>query len=118
MPTASEGVTKPQLPPDSGHEPIIVVPSRKLTWPEGVLAPAVEADTEASKFTDWPNTDGFGDDMIVVSVEEVAALAGCNTLVFRASWRTKGQSFAGLNFAPVLRMVTTPGVESEHALTS
>src|SRR5580704_6097530 len=38
------------------------------------------------------------------------------TLVPRGSWRTRGQSFReGLNVAPVLMMVTTPGVEAEQA---
>ena len=36
-----------------------VAPSRKVTDPVGVPEPDV---TVAVKVTDWPNTDGFGDD--------------------------------------------------------
>jgi hypothetical protein len=48
--------------------PSVVVPSRKLTVPDGLPAPGATTATVAVNVTDCPNTDGLRDDVRVVIV--------------------------------------------------
>ena len=48
--------------------PSVVVPSLNVTVPLGVPAPGATADTVAVRVTDWPNTDGFTDELTAVVV--------------------------------------------------
>src|SRR5436190_3258483 len=59
-------------------QPVIeLAPSLKSTVPLGVPAPGAVAVTVAVKVTDWPNTDGFAEDVTAVVVE--AWLTTCDT---------------------------------------
>jgi hypothetical protein len=49
-------------------EPSVVVPSMNSTVPDGVPEPGRSAVTAAVNVTDWPNTEGFAEDVIVVVV--------------------------------------------------
>ena len=68
MPTARAGVVNVAIPPLRVPVPIGLPPSRKVTAPIGVPAPGAIAETVAVKVTDWPNTDGFADEVTVVAV--------------------------------------------------
>ena len=48
--------------------PIVVVPSRNVTVPVGVPVAGGTGATVAVNVTDWPKTDGLGDDVRVVVV--------------------------------------------------
>ena len=48
--------------------PIGLPPSRNVTVPVGVPEPGATGETVAVKVTDWPNTDGFADEVTVVVV--------------------------------------------------
>ena len=57
-------VTPPEV--FTGPWPILVEPSKKETVPVGV--PEALATIVAVKVTDWPNVEGFADEVIVVVV--------------------------------------------------
>ena len=75
MPTDSDEVANVALPELKLAVPSVAAPSRKVTVPVGVPAPGVTALTVAVKVTDWPNTDGFTDEVTVV--ELLALLTVC-----------------------------------------
>src|SRR5437867_1147228 len=51
-------------------QPVIeLAPSLKFTVPLGVPAPGTVAFTVAVNVTDWPNTDGFADELRLVDVD-------------------------------------------------
>ena len=51
-------------------QPVIVVPpARKFTVPVGMLAPGAVTLIVAVNVTDWPETDGLGDEVTAVLVE-------------------------------------------------
>jgi len=56
---------------------IVVAPSLKSTVPVGVPAPGALAFTVAVKVTDWPNTDGFAEELKLVAL--LALLTTCDT---------------------------------------
>ena len=68
MPTARADVVKVATPPLSVPVPIGLPPSRNVTVPVGVPAPGATAETVAVNVTDWPNTEGFCDEVTVVAV--------------------------------------------------
>jgi hypothetical protein len=61
-------VVKVAVPPDSVPVPRVVVPSRNVTVPLGLLAPGAVTVTVAVKVTLCPKTDGLTDDATVVVV--------------------------------------------------
>jgi hypothetical protein len=61
----SADVVKVAWVPDNVPVPMAVPPSRKVTVPVGV--PPVDV-TVAVNVTDWPITDGFGEEVTVVVV--------------------------------------------------
>ena len=63
LPTESVEVEKVATPPLSGPLPIVVTPSLNRTMPVGVPAPGADAVTVAVKVTNWPNTEGFTDEV-------------------------------------------------------
>jgi hypothetical protein len=68
-PTDSALVANVAVPvPDSVPVPRVNVPSRNMTVPVGVPVPGGFTVTVAVKVTDWPKTDGLGDDVSVVVV--------------------------------------------------
>jgi hypothetical protein len=67
------------IPPESVPVPMLMVPLRKVTVPDGVPAPGDTAATVAVKVTAWPVDDGLGDDVRVVVV--FALLTTCATAV-------------------------------------
>ena len=67
MPTATV-VLNVTTPPLRVPVPIEFPPSRKVTVPVGVPTPGANADTVAVNVTDWPNTDGFTEEVTVVVV--------------------------------------------------
>src|SRR2546427_649855 len=48
--------------------PNVVAPSLKVTVPVGVPVPGAVAVTVAVNVTDWPETDGFGDETTALEV--------------------------------------------------
>ena len=56
----------PEAP--NGPDPIVFVPSRKVTLPVGTGVLLVVPATVAVKLTDWPTLDGSGVDATVVVV--------------------------------------------------
>ena len=68
LPTASDDVEKVALPPDSVLLPMLMPPSRNVTVPVAVPAAGETALTVAVKVTDWPNTDGFTEELTVVEL--------------------------------------------------
>jgi hypothetical protein len=69
LPTASEEVANVALPELKAAVARVEAPSRKVTVPVGVPAPGATALTVAVKVTDWPNTDGFTDEVTVVELD-------------------------------------------------
>src|SRR5437588_790965 len=67
-PTARALVLKLAEAPDSVPVPRVPAPSLKVTVPVGVPEPGELAVTVAVKVTDWPNTEGFAEETIVVAV--------------------------------------------------
>ena len=63
-------------PPLSVPVPIGLPPSRNVTVPVGVPAPGATPETVAVNVTDWPNTDGFADDVTVVAVSALFTTCG------------------------------------------
>ena len=63
LPTASDDVEKVALPPDSVLLPMLMPPSRNVTVPVAVPAAGKTALTVAVNVTDWPNTDGFTEEL-------------------------------------------------------
>jgi hypothetical protein len=55
-------------PAETAPVPSVVVPSRKVTVPDGVPAPGAVTVIVAVNVTLWPKTDGFCDDASVVVV--------------------------------------------------
>jgi hypothetical protein len=69
--TASEDVLKVAAPePFSVPVPSVVAPSLNVTVPLGVPAPGATALTVAVNVTDWPETDGFAEEVGVAVVVE------------------------------------------------
>jgi hypothetical protein len=68
VPTANERVVNVALPPESVAVPNVVAPSKNVTVPVGVPVPGAAALTVAMNTTDWPNTDGFTDEVTVVEL--------------------------------------------------
>jgi hypothetical protein len=75
LPTASAEVANVALPEVKVAVPSVAAPSRNVTVPVGVPAPGETALTVAVKVTDWPNTDGFTDEL--TAVELLALLTVC-----------------------------------------
>jgi len=69
LPTDNDAITRLADPPASFAVPIVVPPSWKVTLPVGVPAPGATGLTVATRVTDWPNLDGFGDETTVVAVD-------------------------------------------------
>ena len=65
MPTASKEVANVALPELKVAVPSVAAPSRNVTVPDGV--PPAEL-TIAVKVTDWPNNDGFTEELTVVEL--------------------------------------------------
>ncbi len=76
MPTASAEVVKLAWPPLSVPAPIELPPSKNVTVPVCVPAPGAIAETVAVNVTDWPNTEGFGDDVTAVVVLDLLTTCG------------------------------------------
>jgi hypothetical protein len=72
VPTASDEVVNVALPELKAAVARVEAPSRKVTVPVGVPDPGATALTVAVNVTDWPNTDGFTDE--VTAVELLALL--------------------------------------------
>jgi hypothetical protein len=70
-PTDSAEVEKDATPPLSVPVPSVVMPSLKVTVPDGLPAPGLLTVTVAVNVTDCPNFDGFA---LEVSVVDVSAL--------------------------------------------
>jgi len=67
--TESEEVANVATPdPLSAPVPSVVPPSLNVTLPVGVPAPGATAATVAVKVTDWPNTDGWAEEVTPVVV--------------------------------------------------
>ena len=66
MPRASADVVNVATPPLSVPVPIGLPPSRNVTVPVGVPVPGATGDTVAVKVTDWPEAEGFCDEVTVV----------------------------------------------------
>src|SRR5438132_6220268 len=62
---------------DSVPVPSVAAPSLKVTVPLGEPAPGAVTLTVAVNVTDWPNTDGFADELRLVDV--LALLTTCDT---------------------------------------
>ena len=54
--------------------PSTLEPSSKVTLPVGVPLPGASAATLAVKVTDWPKTEGFGDDKTEATVASLATV--------------------------------------------
>ena len=67
-PAARAEVVNVATPPLSVPESIGLPPSRNVTDPVGVPVPGATAATVAVKVTDWPNTEGFWDEVTAVVV--------------------------------------------------
>ena len=65
LPTASEEAANVALPELKLAVPSVAAPSRNVTVPDGV--PAAEL-TVAVNVTDWPNSDGFTEELTVVEL--------------------------------------------------
>ena len=76
MPTANAEVVNVAIPPLSVPVPTGLPPSRKVTVPVGVPAPGATGETVAVKVTDWPNTEGFADEVTVVAVSALLTTCG------------------------------------------
>ena len=76
MPTARAEVVNVAMPPLSVPVPIGLPPSRNVTVPVEVPAPGVTGETVAVNVTDWPNTDGFTDEVTVVAVSALFTTCG------------------------------------------
>jgi hypothetical protein len=63
---------------------MVVAPSWKETVPVGVPAPGGVAATVAVKLTDWPNTDGFNEEVTRVLVLEGFTVWSTGTDVLRS----------------------------------
>jgi len=63
-----EMVIVAMLPAPTLPDPMLVAPSKNVTVPDGLPAPGALAVTIAVKVTLWPNTDGFGAELTLVSV--------------------------------------------------
>ena len=68
MPIASEEMANVALPELKVAVPSVEAPSRNVTVPVGVPVPGETALTVAVNITDWPNTDGFTDEVTVVEL--------------------------------------------------
>ena len=68
LPMASAEVENVATPPLREPLPTGLPPSRNVTVPVGVPDPGATAEAVAVKVTDWPNTDGFAEDVTVVVV--------------------------------------------------
>src|ERR1700752_419363 len=76
LPTASAEVVNVAIPPLSVPVPMGLPPSRNVTVPVGVPLPGATGETVAVKVTDWPNTDGFVDEVTVVLVSAFTTVRG------------------------------------------
>ena len=68
LPRDSEPVENVAWPPLRVPVPSVFVPSLNVTVPVGVPAPGATALTVARKVTDWPEQDGFNEELLVVNV--------------------------------------------------
>ena len=76
MPTVKAEVVNVAMPPLSVPVPMGLPPSRNVTVPVGVPAPGATAETVAVNVTDWPNTDGFTDEITAVVVSAFTTVRG------------------------------------------
>jgi hypothetical protein len=76
LPIAKAEVVNVAIPPLNVPVPIGLPPSRNVTVPTGVPAPGATGDTVAVNVTDWPNTDGFTDEVTVVEVFALLTTCG------------------------------------------
>ena len=67
-PAERAAVVKLAIPPESVPAPSVAAPSLKVTVPVGVPEPDAGLSV-ALNVTDWPTTDGFGEEIEVVVVE-------------------------------------------------
>ena len=81
LPTPRAVVVNVATPPLSVPEPIGMPPSRNVTGPVGIPAPGATGDTVAVKVTDWPDPEGFTDD--VTDVVVLALLTTCGFPVMK-----------------------------------
>lgn len=68
LPTAKAEVVNVAWPLLRMPVPMALPPSRKVTVPVGVPAPGATAETVAVKVTDWPKTEGLGDEARAIAV--------------------------------------------------
>lgn len=66
MPAANAEVVSVATPPVIGPVPMELPPSRNVTVPVGVPVAGKVAATVAVKVTDWPNAEGFCEEVTVV----------------------------------------------------
>jgi hypothetical protein len=71
LPVVSAEVVKVAVPELKLADPIEMPPSRNVTTPVGVPAPGAAAVTVAVNVTAWPDTDGFTDEVTVVTLESL-----------------------------------------------
>ena len=67
-PSAKVEVAKVATPAFSVPVPSVVAPSLNVTVPVAVPLPGDTAATVAVNVTDWPNTEGFAEEVTVVVV--------------------------------------------------
>jgi hypothetical protein len=70
LPTVRDEVANVALPELKLAVPRVEAPSRKVTVPVGVPVPGATAVTVAVNVTDWPNTDGFTDELTLVELDD------------------------------------------------
>jgi hypothetical protein len=68
LPTPSDEIMNWACPLLSVPLPRVAVPSLKVTVPVGVPAVGLTGDTIAVKVTDWPYTEGLGEEIKLVVV--------------------------------------------------
>jgi hypothetical protein len=71
LPTASDEVVKVARPKLKVAVPSVAAPSRNVTVPVAVPEPGATALTVAVNVTNWPNTDGFTDELTAVELESL-----------------------------------------------
>ena len=76
MPAPSAEVDTVATPPLSVPVPIGLPPSKNVTVPVGVPAPGATGETVAVNVTDWPNTEGFCDEVTAVVVSALFTTCG------------------------------------------
>jgi hypothetical protein len=69
LPTVRDELAKVALPELKLDVPSVATPSKNVTVPVGVPEPGATALTVAVKVTDWPNTEGFTDEVTVVELD-------------------------------------------------